>query len=179
MKKIIDGIIVVEGITDEAYLTSFLDVEIIKTNGYQIPKKDVQYLEKYAQNTNILILVDSDEAGNTIRKKLNNLLPTAINLEVDISKCNKRGKHGIAECDKEEILKVLKPYVVEKKLETGNVTVHDLLMLGLTGPNSKTNKEKIINELSLGVCNTKTFIKRLNYRNVGTNILKGILDGNK
>jgi hypothetical protein len=37
MKKKIDAIIVVEGITDIAFLNSFIDAEFVSTNGSDVP----------------------------------------------------------------------------------------------------------------------------------------------
>ena len=37
MKKIVNGIIVVEGKTDVAFLSQFIDAEFVTTNGSEIP----------------------------------------------------------------------------------------------------------------------------------------------
>ena len=177
MKININGLLVVEGILDESYLNSFLNVEIVKTNGYDIPKEEIEYIN--STNKNIIIFVDSDEAGEVIRARLNTLIPNAINVKVDITKCNKNNKHGVAECDKEEILKVLSPYFIKEPLKEGNLTSYDLLKLGLTGDNSSKLRDEVISKLKLGKCNTKTFLKRLNYKNIKFDELERILNGNQ
>lgn len=177
MKINIDGLLIVEGILDESYLSSFLEVEIVKTSGYQIPKEEIEYLK--SSNKNLIILTDSDKAGELIRERLNVLLPNAINVKVDINKCNKNNKHGVAEAPKEEILNVLKEYIIDKPLKKGNLTAFDLFELGISGPNSKTNKELIIKTFKLGLANSKTLLKRLNYRNITKEELIGAINGNK
>ena len=177
MKININGLLIVEGILDESYLSSFLEVEIVKTSGYQIPKEEIEYLK--SSNKNLIILTDSDEAGETIRNRLNKLLGTANNVRVDITKCNKNNKHGVAEAPKEEILRVLKDYVINTPLIKGNLTTFDLLELGITGPNSKSNKELIIKTFKLGLSNSKTLLKRLNYRNITKEQLIEVINGNK
>lgn len=177
MKININGLLIVEGILDESYLSSFLEVEIVKTSGYQIPIEEIEYLK--SSNKNLIILTDSDQAGETIRNRLNKLLPTAINVRVDITKCNKNNKHGVAEAPKEEILRVLKDYVIDAPLIKGNLTTFDLLELGLTGSNSKSNKELIIKTFKLGLSNSKTLLKRLNYRNITKEQLIEVINGNK
>ena len=46
MKTIINGVIVVEGITDVSFLSQFIDAEFITTNGSEIPETTIYYLKK-------------------------------------------------------------------------------------------------------------------------------------
>ena len=103
MKYFFDGIIVLEGRNDESYLSSFIDSIYVVTNGYEIPIDEIGFINNKRNNKPVIILTDSDEAGKSIREKLDSKIYKAINIEVDILKCNKNGKHGVAECDKEEI----------------------------------------------------------------------------
>ena len=64
MKKYIPGIIVVEGKADENIIKSLFDVEILKTNGFDIKKEDIEFLNKVHR---VIVLTDSDKAGKTIR----------------------------------------------------------------------------------------------------------------
>lgn len=158
MKYHISNIIVIEGKDDEAYLSSFINAIFVKTNGYDIPKEEVSFLNNPRIKKPIIVITDSDEAGKTIRAKLNQLIKTPINVEVNILKCNKKNKHGVAECEKEEIINALKEHI------DNNVTneLIDSAFINSLSIN-KTEREKLCNELQLGKCNNKTFIKRLNY----------------
>jgi 5S rRNA maturation endonuclease (ribonuclease M5) len=47
MKKTkINAIIVVEGVTDVAFLTSFIDAELVSTNGSDVPVSTIAYFER-------------------------------------------------------------------------------------------------------------------------------------
>ena len=98
MKKIIDGIIVVEGTSDSSYLSSFIDALFIETNGYDIKKEDLEFLVNC--NKKIIILTDSDSAGDTIRERLCKKLPNSVNIKVNSNKFNKNCKQGVAEFEK-------------------------------------------------------------------------------
>ena len=101
-----DGVIVVEGTGDSSYLSSFICAEYVVLNGYDMPEDIIDYL-KHIKNRKILVMTDPDEAGVSIEKRLRE---TGLKYEtrvVDSRMCNKHGKHGVAECKKEEILRVL------------------------------------------------------------------------
>ncbi|MCR5185273.1 MAG: DUF4093 domain-containing protein [Bacilli bacterium] len=156
MKKYLNGILVVEGKEDEAYLSSFLDTEFVKTNGYQIPQKEIEFLKEAGKTLVIYVLTDPDEAGRNIADKLKNLVPNCVLLNADIAKCTRGDKNGIAECQKEEILKILEPYLSNEPIDKGDITLSDLSHL------SKEEKEYLCDKLSLGLCNNKKMIRRLN-----------------
>ena len=94
------GILVVEGKQDAAYLSNYIASEIVVVNGFEIPESVISYLK----NKSVLLLLDPDDAGHKIRQKLKNLLPDAIDVGIDISKCNRGNKKGVAECEINEIL---------------------------------------------------------------------------
>lgn len=157
MKKIIDGIIVVEGTSDSSYLSSFIDALFIETNGYDIKKEDLDFLVNCSKK--IIILTDSDEAGDTIRERLCDKLPNSVNIKVNSNKCNKNGKHGVAECEKEEILNVLKEHFIESKKDQPSVTLRDLISLS---NGQKEIKKSISTFYHLGTIKNKEMLKRLN-----------------
>ena len=172
MKKIVDGIIVVEGTGDSSYLSSFIDALFIETNGYDIKEEDVEFLQ-YCHKK-IIILTDSDEAGESIRRKLNKKLPDAINVRVNSNMCNKNGKHGVAECKKEEILNVLKEHFIDKNDEIKKMSLNDLISLT---KGQKEIKKQISIFYHLGSTNNKEMLKRINVIGLTVNdIKKEVLD---
>lgn len=179
MRNKLGCLLIVEGIQDESFISSIFDVEIVKTQGNVIPKEEIEYIKESQKNKKIVILTDSDEAGKRIRERLNPLIENAINIELDITKCNKNNKHGVAESSKEELIEKLSRFTMDNTKDKEEITTSDLVKLSLTGPNSSERRNKVIKELKLGICNTKTLLKRLNYRNIKLSELKGILDGNK
>ena len=158
MKYHISNIVVVEGKEDEAYLSSFIDAIYVKTNGYQIPEEEIRFLNNPRNKKPVIILTDSDEAGKVIRGRINKVVNNPINVEVDINKCDRNGKHGIAECDKQEIINALKEHI-DKETPKNEIEPKDLIILGI----DKDKREQLSEELSLGICNNKTLVKRLNY----------------
>ena len=155
MKYYINKIIVVEGKEDVSYLSSFIESEYVTTNGYDIPKEEIEYLNEASKHKGILVLVDPDEAGRNIQNRLSKLLPQAIFIEVDITKCIRGKKDGVAECLQEEIIRVLEKYFENKNpVKTPqNITKLDL--------NDGNFKKYICDRFHLGRCNSKKILTRL------------------
>ena len=160
MKIFLSGILVVEGKEDASYLSNYVSSEIVTTNGFEIPNEKISYLK----DKKVIILTDPDEAGKKIRQKLNELLPNSINVEVDIKKCVRNSKNGVAECDIDEILTKLKPYIVEQIDTESDIKLSDLYDLELM--NNKDLREQVCLKLKLGKCNVKTMYKRLLNNNI-------------
>ena len=164
MKKIINGIIVVEGITDVSFLSQFIDAEFVTTNGSDIPLSTIEYLKKARENRDIFVLTDPDSPGKKIRDTLDQHIPNLKHCFVTKENSIKKKKVGVAESTKEEVLNALKNYVQTSKNEEGMITYSDLNKLGLVGnENSSELREKVISNFHLGHCNAKTFLKRINY----------------
>jgi len=162
MKEKISGIIVVEGKADENVLKAIFDCEIIKTNGYDVKPEDIMFLKKASEYENIVVLTDSDKAGEEIRSRLNKSIFNIENVKVNIDLCDKNGKHGVAECDFDEIYNVLKPFISKKDKKPNNITKANLINLGLIGDsNSKEKRDYLSKKLSLGTCNSKNILNRL------------------
>ena len=177
MKKYIPGVIVVEGKMDEALIKSLFDVEIVKTNGYSVNPEDIEFVKQIPHR---ILLTDSDEAGKTIRNRLNKECEF-INVAADINKCNKNNKHGVAEADKNYLYELLLPYTSDEK-DVGNLTTGDLYKLSLLGnSDSKLKRDFVSKKLSLGIVNSKTILGRLNLLKISYNELEQSLKeyGNK
>lgn len=173
MKYYLNKILVVEGKEDVSYLSSFLDAEFVTTNGYEIPEEEVEYLNAASDYKEILVLVDPDKAGRNIEEKLKNKLTKATYLNVEISKCNRGQKDGVAECEQEEILKVLAPYLELKKHEKSGVLHENSLKIELS---DSELREFLSNKFSLGKCNNKTLIKRLETLQISKEDLKKAIE---
>lgn len=176
MKKIINGIIVVEGKTDVAFLSEFIDAEFVITNGSEIPLKTIEYLQKSSGNRDIFVLTDPDSPGKRIRdildSKIQNLKHCFVSKECSI----KKNKVGVAESTKDEVLKALNNFIETKKDEIGLLTNSDLVKLGLSGnEKAKINREAVCKMYNLGFCNAKTFLKRVNYSKLTIEDLKKAL----
>ena len=164
MKTIINGIIVVEGKSDVAFLSQFIDAEFVTTNGSEIPLETIDYLKKAQEKRDIFVLTDPDSPGKKIRDTLDQYIPNLKHCFVSKEASIKKNKVGVAESTKEQVLLALQNYIQTDKITTGSITNADLVNLGLVGDENSANKRKlIIDKFHLGHCNAKTFLKRLNY----------------
>lgn len=163
MKKKIDGIIVVEGKSDVAFLNEFIDAEFVITNGSEISDKTIQYLKNRQENTSIFVLTDPDSPGKRIRDILDQNIPNLKHCFVSKEKSIKHHKVGVAESTKDEVIHALENYFTMTTSPKGNITMSELAELGLTGDeNSLEKRERIAEKFNLGFCNAKTLLKRIN-----------------
>ena len=172
----IDGVIVVEGKSDVAFLSNFIEAEFVTTNGSEIPDSTIEYLKEISSKSQIYVLTDPDSPGEKIRAKLNENIPNLKHCFVKKENSIKKGKVGVAESTKEEILEALKNAITSIDSKKNNIDMSDLSSLGLTGtPDANEKREKVANKLHLGHCNAKTFLKRLNYCDITIDELKKML----
>jgi ribonuclease M5 len=178
MKEYLRGVLVVEGKEDAAYLSNYVSSEIVVINGYEMSPTTINYLK----DKEVILLVDPDEAGKNIRKLLNERLSNVINVEIDISKCSRGKKNGVAECDIEEIMSKLQPYFAKNPAKLQRITSSDLFNLGLVNK-EKDARNYVCETFNLGVCNGKMFLKRLNENNISIEELTKVVEqynhGNK
>lgn len=177
MKEYLKGVLVVEGKEDAAYLSNYISSEIVVINGFEMNPTTINYLK----DKEVILLIDPDDAGKSIRKTLNERLSNVINVEVDISKCNRGKKKGVAECDIREIMSKLQPFFVKKPAKLQRITTSDLFNLGLINSDNKL-RNYVCGKLNLGICNGKIFLKRLNENNISieelTRVVKQYNHGN-
>ena len=178
MKEYLKGVLVVEGKEDAAYLSNYISSEIVVINGFEMSPTTIDYLK----DKEVILLVDPDEAGKNIRKTLNERLSNVINVEIDILKCSRGKKNGVAECDISEIMAKLQPYFVKNPAKLQQITTSDLFNLGLVY-GGKDLRNFICKRLNLGLCNGKLFLKRLNGNNISieelTKLVEEYKHGNK
>ena len=170
MKLYLDGVLVVEWKEDASYLSNYISSEIVVVHGYELDERTIAYLK----GKKVIALLDPDDAGKTIRNKLNNLICDVINIEIDINKCNRGVKNGVAECKIDEIIGKLQAFSVKNPENTPNITISDLYNLGITENNEL--REYVTEKLNLGKCNNKQLLKRLNLNRVQLDLLKKIVE---
>lgn len=158
MKYFINKIIVVEGKEDVSYLSSFIEAEYITTNGYDIPREEIEYINEASKHKEILVLVDPDKAGREIEEKLKTKLVKATYININISSCTRGEKTGVAECESEEILRVLKPHFSSKNTQKTRKLQGNLSKLDL---NDKELREYLSKKFRIGKCNLKKLMIRL------------------
>jgi len=164
MKYILNGFLIVEGKSDIAFLSSFLDCEIVQTYGYKINKEDILYIKELSKKLTPIILTDPDNAGEDIRNRLSKEINGVIIIANKPS--GKHHKYGIAESNKEDILTLLKSFITNKKIYSENIKIKDFLDV------DSIYYKDIKTHFNLGICNTKGMIKRLNYLSISIKDIK-------
>ncbi len=159
----IKELIVVEGKTDLTFLKSFLDADIVITNGSEVSHETLEYIKEANKHQGVIILTDPDYPGLRIRNIITEYIGDCKHAYVERSKAIKGKKLGVAEASKQEIIRALQNVVTYKKQNTTNIKESDLYDLGLIGKkDSKEKRNKVCEYYHLGWCNAKTFLKRVN-----------------
>ena len=178
MKQTIDGILVVEGKSDVAYLSNYFDCEFVTTNGSDVPESTIEYLKSLKEKgQNIIVLTDPDFPGKKIRDVLDEKIPGLKHCFVEKSHSIKNGKVGVAECDIDEIKRAISSTFENKKTTKEYITTSDLYALGLSGQvNSNILRNKLSKKLNIGYVNSKTLLKRLNALEIDRTKVEALLN---
>ena len=171
MKLFLNGVLVVEGKEDASYLSNYIGSEIVVVNGYEMSDNTINYLK----GKTIIALLDPDDAGKQIRKTLNDKLENVINVEIDINKCIRGTKNGVAECSIDEIMAKLQPYSVKNPAKLKRIQESDIFKMGLVNGDVDLRKY-VCEKLNLGKCNGKVLLKRLNANNVSMEELAKVVE---
>lgn len=172
------AILVVEGITDQAFIQSFLDADIVTTNGSDVPCETILFLKEAAKKRAIVVLTDPDAPGKRIRDVLDKEIPGLLHAFVRKEFSIKKRKVGVAESTKEEILLALANVVPASKGERGNLTSNDLFEMGLMGgSDSSALRKKLEDAFHIGKTNAKTLLKRLNALGLSREEVEAALHG--
>lgn len=164
MKPIVNEIIVVEGTNDASLITSLIDAEVVTLNGCEL--QNIRYLKAASKFTNILLLTDPDAEGHRIREKFNSFISNVTNIEIDINKCTKGTKNGVAECENNEVLRAISPYFADKR--RNEVTLEKIF--------SKQERKTICNKLDIEEVNNKQFLKRMIRLNMDIESINKLLE---
>lgn len=171
----INGLIIVEGKSDANRLNSLFNCATFITNGYDISQEDILFLQEVGKMKHLIVLTDPDEAGLSIRNKLAGISDNLVDIYVNFQECNKHGKHGIAECSKEELEKVLSPYLIEDNSVTA-LTSKDLYKLGLIGNGSNSKRILVCQHYHIRNTTRKNLLKMLNILEVSLQELKDVIN---
>ncbi|NLB32768.1 MAG: ribonuclease M5 [Tissierellia bacterium] len=159
----IKEIIVVEGKADISAVKKAVDAQIISTNGLGINDKIINIIKKASKNKGIIILTDPDFPGKKIRNILSSEIENCKHAFIPRDKANKDGDIGVENASVEAILEALKnarAEVTENRQEFSN---SDMIYYGLVGNENAAKKRSFIgDELGVGYCSAKQFLKRLN-----------------
>lgn len=175
----IDKAVIVEGKYDKIRLSNIIDATIITTEGFRIFKdaEKKELIKVLAKKKGLVIMTDSDRAGQMIRKHIENIVKDAeiINVYLPVIKGKEKrkvkpsaeGSVGVEGTEDEIIINTLKKFGVTGEKTTKRapeITKTDLYNLGLTGKeDSKAKREKLLTRLGLPTfITTNTLISLLN-----------------
>ena len=155
------ALIVVEGKSDKGLIESFLDADIVTTNGSEVSRETINYIKEAKKVRDVVVLTDPDSPGKRIRDILNQNIDGLLHAFIPKEKAIKHHKVGVAESNKEVVLEALSHLVPSSYESTSTLECSDLYDLGLLGQDDSSRKRQIIeNKLHLGHCNGKTLLKR-------------------
>ena len=175
MEYYLNGMLVVEGKEDKAFLSNFIKSEILTINGTDFKNNIYVFLQKYAANHTVFVMTDEDESGMLIRNKIAEKGIKFVDIRTVFESRTKGNKKGIAECKKENIIKALDPYFVSKPNKT-NLNTEDFYKLGLVGDGSNTNIKKVCLYFELPIYTGKKFRLMINQLGIGKDELKSIIE---
>lgn len=154
-KLYIKQAIIVEGKYDKIHLSQFIDAVIIVTNGFGIYKNEdtLSLIRHYAKTSGIIILTDSDSAGNQIRgaiksvvkdgKVYNAYVPEIFGKEKRKATHSKEGKLGVEGISPDIIIDALERFAAQRTdKKTGTVTMTDFIEDGLSGGAGSSEKRR-------------------------------------
>lgn len=172
----IKELIVVEGKSDLTFLKSFLEADIVITNGSEVSHETLEFIKEANKKQGVIILTDPDYPGLRIRNIVSEYIGDCKHAYIEKCKAIKGKKVGIAETKKEDIINALNNIVTYSNEKSKNITEVDLYELGLIGKeDSKSKREKVCAVYHLGWCNAKTFLKRVNMFGLSVEQIKEVI----
>lgn len=161
----LDMPIIVEGKYDKITLENVVDTLIISTDGFRIfkNKEMCDLIRTLAKEKGIIIMTDSDGAGQVIRNHVKNIASSGKIINVYVpqlkgkekrkSAPSKEGFLGVEGLSKEVLMQTLLKYGVQGEASDTPrklITKADFFELGLSGgENSAQNRQKLIEGLRL------------------------------
>lgn len=160
----INEAIIVEGKYDKSKLASLVDAVIIVTNGFGIFKdrEKLELIRYYARKTGIIIMTDSDSAGQKIRgyikgavhdgRIINVYIPDVFGKEKRKEKPSAEGKLGVEGISSKQIAEAFERAGITSTERTfkSDITPLTLYELGLSGgENSRELRKRLQKSLDL------------------------------
>jgi len=160
---LIKEIIVVEGKSDISAVKRAVDAEVIATSGLGINENIIKIIKKASKNRGIIILTDPDFPGKKIRNILSEEIENCKHAYISRDKAKKDGDIGVENASPEDIREALKNARAEISDSVGEFTNKDMIYYGLAGNDNASKRRGFLgDELAIGYCSAKQFLKRLN-----------------
>lgn len=156
--------VIVEGKYDKIALENVVDALIIQTDGFRIfgDKEKCELIRTFAKRDGIIVMTDSDSAGNLIRSHIKNIahggkiinvyVPQLKGKEKRKSSPSKEGFLGVEGISKGELQKAFERSGIENICVENKepITKTDMFIYGLSGTrNASENRQKVLAALNL------------------------------
>ncbi len=167
--------IIVEGRDDTNSIKRAVIAETIETHGFGIRRQTWELIDKAYHTTGIIVFTDPDHAGETIRKRILEKYPDALEAFLDQESARDGDDIGIENAAPEAVREALaKVHRAAKAGQEGAGTdaesqqerfsMDDLREAGLIGTDSaQAGRQQIGRALGIGYGNAKAFLRKLNH----------------
>ena len=170
--------IIVEGRDDTNSIKRAVEAETIETHGFGIRRETWELIDKAYRTTGIIVFTDPDHAGETIRKRILEKYPDALEAFLDRESARDGDDIGIENAAPEAVREALAK--VHRAAETANsarqgtpadtaaapvpFTMEDLREAGLIGSEQAAAARQAVGRaLGIGYGNAKAFLRKLNH----------------
>ena len=150
--------IIVEGKHDRERVLAVAQANVIVTDGFGVfrQKEKADFFRRIAEHSKIIVLTDSDGAGQVIRGYFRSILPAEAMIHLYTSPIYGKGARktecgilGVEDTDFAQLRQILRPYEGELPHRTP-ITRADLYDLGLSGhSDSGEVRRKVLEHLGL------------------------------
>lgn len=161
--KMIKELIVVEGKTDVAFLSQFVQGQFLITHGLNVDEELLKEIGSFIPEPGVVILTDPDGPGEKIRRQILERFPQCKNAYVPTKEAKVMGKIGVAQSNKKAVLNALMNCVTFSHQVKSNLSLFDLYEIGLFGNlHSQEIRQQFSIDFHLGFSNAKTLLKKIN-----------------
>lgn len=159
----IKEIIVVEGKADISTVKRAVDAQVLATNGLGINENIINIIKRASKNKGIIILTDPDYPGKKIRNILASEIENCKHAFIPRDEAKKDGDIGVENASPEAIIEALKNARAQVSEDRQEFTNKDMVYYELVGNDNAANRRGLLgDELGIGYCSAKQFLKRLN-----------------
>ncbi len=159
----IKEIIVVEGKSDISAVKRAVEAQVIATSGMGLNENILKVIKKASENRGIIILTDPDYPGKKIRYMLSSQIDNCKHAFIPRDKANKNGDIGVENASPEVIREALTNARAEISEDRQEFTYGDMVYYELIGSeNASKRRAGAGDELGIGYCSAKQFLKRIN-----------------
>lgn len=167
----IKEVIVVEGICDEIAVKRGINAEVIYVSGFGISSRTMNLIKNAQERCGVILLMDSDSAGERIRKKISDEVKGVKHAYIPKNKSIKNGDIGVENAHPKDIILAIKNAKCELSYRREEFTQKDLFNNKLVGNRDSLKRREILgNILGIGTANGKKFLSRLNSFNISREV---------